>query len=690
MAAAAAVCLLGLGVFLYRASTSERGRLDVGEPASTSSSAPGLGREIARVDEVRPESTIVATADVLVEELDLLEEEHAPGEQSGPTARYLRGERPVADPASAEPGSGATPEPVISDKDIEVWDRIAETGSGSKNKVGPTAMGATAAPGMREPADPTPPPPPPSAPATSPGPIAPTTPARITAEMALGKPSAGPTEGMAIDMREGDKETPHDVPPAFETEGYDRIRDNPFVRTTDEDTSTFSIDVDTASYANVRRFLTQQGRLPPKGAVRIEELLNYFPYDYAPPAANAEHPFATHLALATCPWEPAHRLARIALKGKTIAPGERPALNLVFLLDVSGSMNHANKLGLVKQAMGLLVPQLGAEDRVSIVVYAGAAGLVLPTTSGDQHHEIVAALDRLRAGGSTNGGAGIGLAYKTARASFIEGGANRVILCTDGDFNVGVSDRDSLTRLIEAWAKSGVFLSVLGFGMGNYKDGSMEELSNRGNGNYAYVDSLQEARKVLVEDVLGTLVTIAKDVKIQVFFNPKTVAGWRLIGYENRLLQKQDFNDDTKDAGEIGAGHAVTALYELVPAGTELPGPKVDPNPFVEERRPVDTVDETALFRLRLRYKQPEGDVSTLMEEDVFDKGVRFFDTDEDVQWAGAVAAFGMLLRDSPYKGLSTYPLVEEIAQAARGEDRQGYRAEFVRLVRLAQTLSGN
>jgi Ca-activated chloride channel family protein len=472
------------------------------------------------------------------------------------------------------------------------------------------------------------------------------------------------------------------------TEAYDRVTDNPFVRVSEQDVSTFSIDVDRASYANVRRFLMQMGRLPPPDAVRIEELVNYFPYAYAGPDASSPHPFAGHVQILGCPWEPRHRLVRVGLKGREIDLRERPAANLVFLLDVSGSMSAPNKLPLLKQSLALLVEDLQERDRVSIVVYAGAAGLVLPPTPGSERSTILGALERLQAGGSTNGGAGIQLAYDQARAAFIEGGVNRVILCTDGDFNVGTSDRGSLTRMLEERAKSGVFLTILGFGMGNLKDATMEELSNKGNGNYGYVDSLKEARKLLVEEGLGTLITIAKDVKIQIFFNPRTVAGWRLIGYENRLLRKEDFNDDTKDAGEIGAGHAVTALYEIVPAGQELPGPKADPNPFVERPAPAAAGDDGALIELRLRYKAPDGDTSTLIERRAYDEGLRFDQADEDAQWASAVAAFGMLLRDSPHKGQTTWGLVKEIATAAVGRDAGGYRAEFLEMVERAEQLS--
>jgi Ca-activated chloride channel family protein len=480
----------------------------------------------------------------------------------------------------------------------------------------------------------------------------------------------------------------HRARPPFKTEGYDRIRDNPFRRARDADVSTFSIDVDTASYANVRRHVAQRRVLPPKDAVRIEELLNYFPYAYEPPAAEHGAPFRTHVQVVECPWNPKHRLARIALKGKVVVPAERPRANLVFLLDVSGSMEDPDKLPLLKEAMAAFTRELRPQDRVAIVVYAGAAGLVLPSTPASQQRRILRAIGELHAGGSTNGAAGLVLAYQVATQHFVEDGVNRVILATDGDFNVGVSSRGELVRLIEAKAKTGVYLSILGFGMGNYKDDRMEEISNRGNGNYAYIDTLQEARKVLVQEASSTLVTIAKDVKIQVFFNPARVAGYRLIGYENRILAKEDFNDDKKDAGEIGAGHAVTALYELVPAGLAMPGPGVDPNPFVRSGPAAPATSSRALFRLRLRYKQPDGDTSTLLERDVHDSGRAFAQADRELQWAAAVAAFGMLLRDSPHKGDATWDSVIEIAGAAVGVDPDGYRREFLALAKRAKRLA--
>ncbi|MHC4729970.1 MAG: YfbK domain-containing protein [Planctomycetota bacterium] len=474
-------------------------------------------------------------------------------------------------------------------------------------------------------------------------------------------------------------------PPGFNTEAYDRIVDNDWKRVADADTSTFSVDVDTASYANVRRFLNE-GKLPPKDAVRIEELINYFPYDYAAPEPNAAHPFVAHVEVAGCPWSSRHRLARIGLKGKSLNVKDRPPTNLVFLVDVSGSMRPRNKLPLLKQSMQMLVSELDEGDRVAVVVYAGAAGLVLRSTTCDQRETIQQALERLQSGGSTNGGEGIRLAYDLARKNFLKGGVNRVILATDGDFNVGVTDRGSLTRLIEENAKTGVFLTILGFGTGNLKDARMEELSNKGNGNYAYIDSLEEAQKVLVDGLGGTLVAIAKDVKIQIFFNPKEVAGYRLIGYANRMLEKEDFNDDTKDAGDIGAGHAVTALYELVPAGQEVPAGNVDQNPFVAQNKPSDLADTGTLFLLRLRYKQPDSDTSTLMEQSVMDRDRGFDDASPDFRWASAVAAFGMLLRDSPHKGQVTWETVLELAKTHAGAD--SIRQEFLGLVEKARRLA--
>lgn len=470
----------------------------------------------------------------------------------------------------------------------------------------------------------------------------------------------------------------------FNTEAYSRIVENSFLDVRQNPLSTFSIDVDTAAYANVRRFLTQQA-LPPKDAVRIEELVNYFKYDYAPPADGA--PFAVHAEIAGCPWAPEHRLLRVALKGREIDFNSRPASNLVFLIDVSGSMDQPNKLPLLKAALRLLVDRLSENDRIAMVVYAGSSGLVLPSTTGDRQAVIAGALEQLQAGGSTNGASGIQLAYETARQNFIRGGVNRVILCTDGDFNVGITDEGALTRLIESEAKSGVFLSVLGFGAGNLKDATMEKLADRGNGNYGYIDNLNEARKVLVEQAGGTLVTIAKDVKLQLEFNPSKVATYRLVGYENRMLRNEDFNDDAKDAGEIGAGHTVTAFYELVPAGGESPVAAADPLKYQKTVEPAEAAASDEVLTLKLRYKEPDGAESKLIESVVKDSGRSFAQAGGDFQFAASVAAFGLVLRDSQFKSDLTLAAVLELAAASRGADEEGYRAEFIELVKQAQAL---
>jgi Ca-activated chloride channel family protein len=471
-------------------------------------------------------------------------------------------------------------------------------------------------------------------------------------------------------------------------ESYDRIASEGFKNVWDEDTSTFSVDVDTAAYANVRRFLVQEGRLPPKDAVRIEEMINSFRYGYAAPDARSPHPFHVNVEVTSCPWQPLHRLVRIGLQATHIEARDRPASNLVFLVDVSGSMRPDNKLPLLKRALHLLVEQLDARDSVSIVVYAGAAGLVLPPTRGGEGGAILAALERLEAGGSTNGGEGIELAYATARANLVHGGINRVILCTDGDFNVGVTDRGALTRRIEEEAKAGVALTVLGFGMGNLKDATLEELSNKGDGNYAYIDTINEARKVLVEQLTGTLLTVAKDAKVQVFFNPLAVASWRLIGYENRRLAKADFNDDRKDAGDIGAGHSVTALYEVALAGGGGEARKADENPFLERMRASAEAGGGALLRLRLRYKPPGAAESVLLEQDVRDGGGGFDGAGGDLRWAASVAMFGMLLRGDEWKAGSTYELCEEIARSALGDDPVGHRREMLDLIAKAKALA--
>ncbi|MBI4239346.1 MAG: VWA domain-containing protein [Deltaproteobacteria bacterium] len=477
--------------------------------------------------------------------------------------------------------------------------------------------------------------------------------------------------------------------PPFNTETYDHISDNPFMSVANNPLSTFSIDVDTAAYANMRRWL-RDGALPPKDAVRIEELVNYFPYAYAGPTDAA--PFATHVEVASAPWQPSHRLVRVALKGKVLPRRARPHSNFVFLIDVSGSMEDSNKLPLLKQSLRLLTQQLTADDHVAMVVYAGASGTVLPSTPGNQKGKILAALDHLEAGGSTNGGEGIQLAYRTALNHFIQDGNNRVILATDGDFNVGVTNNGDLVRLIEAKAKSGVFLSVLGFGEGNLNDAGMEKLADKGNGNYAYIDSLNEARKVLVKEMHATLNTIAKDVKIQVEFNPTKVAAYRLIGYENRALRNEDFNDDTKDAGEIGEGHTVTAFYDVVPVGVPLALPGVDPLKY--QTPPVDptaaTTNSGELLTVKLRYKEPAGSSSQLIDVAVTDGGQLFEQATEDFRFAASVAGFGMLLRESPHLGTLTFDAVAQLAARAKGNDPDGYRQEFLQLVTAAKRLTMN
>ncbi|MBK8856381.1 MAG: VWA domain-containing protein [Opitutaceae bacterium] len=480
------------------------------------------------------------------------------------------------------------------------------------------------------------------------------------------------------------------------TEAYAYQAESGFMDAAQNPLSTFSIDVDTASYANVRRFLNQ-GRRPPVDAVRIEELVNYFPYHYAAPAASdrdadGASPLAVAMEVASAPWAPEHRLVRIGLKGREVTMAARPAANLVFLLDVSGSMNQPNKLPLVKESMRLLIGKLRPEDRVAIVTYAGNSGLALPSTAVRQAAEILAAIAELSPGGSTNGAMGIHLAYDVAKANFISGGINRVILCTDGDFNVGVTSQGELTRLIGEKAKSGVFLTVLGFGMGNYKDSMLEQLADKGNGAYGYIDTKREAEKMLVEQVNGTLVTIAKDVKIQVEFNPAKVAGYRLIGYENRRLAKEDFNNDAVDAGEIGAGHTVTALYEIVSAGTQVPvAGAVDElkyqrvQPGTARGAPESASGE--LLTVKIRYKEPAGEQSLKREYPLNDAGLGFAAASSDYKLAAAVAGFGMILRDSPFKGTTTLADVTAWAQAGLGDDAGGYRSEFVRLVKQAETI---
>jgi len=468
------------------------------------------------------------------------------------------------------------------------------------------------------------------------------------------------------------------------TEGYAVIDENPFFLARERALSTFSVDVDRASYSNVRRFLTE-GRRPPKDAVRIEELVNYFPYSY--PEPRASDPVSISTSVAAAPWNRSHRLVMIGLKARSIATASLPPNNLVFLIDVSGSMMSPDKLPLVKSAFELLVNQLRPQDRVSIVVYAGSAGLVLPSTSGSNKEAIMDAITRLEAGGSTAGGAGLRLAYDVAKKNFMRNGNNRVILATDGDFNVGESSDAEMVRLIEERRATGVFLTSLGFGTGNIKDSKLEQLADRGNGNYAYVDNLLEAKKVFVRELGATLRTVAKDVKLQIEFNPQRVAAYRLIGYENRLLNDADFADDTKDAGDMGAGHTVTALYEVVPVGAP-------PDPLIPKANDLRYQNGPAVSRsapgsellyVKLRYKEPERSTSKLMTRPVPDAVTS---ASSDFAFASAVAEFGLLLRDSKYKGKASYASVAELASATLGNDRDGLRREFVNLVRKAETLA--
>ena len=471
----------------------------------------------------------------------------------------------------------------------------------------------------------------------------------------------------------------------LDREGYDYITENSFRKVNDDPLSTFSIDVDAASYSNMRRFLND-GQLPPAGAIRIEEMVNYFKYEYPQPKAG--DPFSVNTEISECPWNKTHRLAMIGLQGKIIPQENLPSGNIVFLIDVSGSMYSADKLPLLKQSLKLLVDQLREKDKVSLCVYAGNAGLVLPPTNGLQKQKIKDAIDALEAGGSTAGGAGIQLAYKTAKESFIKGGNNRVILCTDGDFNIGISSDDELERMIEKERESGVFLTVLGFGTGNYQDAKMQKLADKGNGNHAYIDQLSEARKVLVSEFGGTLFTIAKDVKLQIEFNPLLVQGYRLIGYENRMLNKEDFNDDKKDAGDMGSGHTVTALYEIIPVGQASEFlKKVDTLKYQRKEKFSASSFSNELMTVKLRYKEPDGNTSKLMEVPVRDERKEIQNTSANYRFASAVAEFGMLLRSSSFKQQSSYKNVLSLAGNAMGTDAEGYRKEFVQLVQRASSL---
>ena len=468
----------------------------------------------------------------------------------------------------------------------------------------------------------------------------------------------------------------------LDREQYDHIVENDFRSVVDNPLSTFSTDVDRASYSNVRRWLLREGRTPPVDAVQIEEMINYFPYDYQLP--RGEHPLAITTELGSAPWNDAHRLLRIGLATRPVETERLPASNLVFLLDVSGSMQSWDKLPLVKRSLRLLVDQLRPQDRVAIVVYAGAAGLVLEPTPGSRKDVILDAIDRLEAGGSTAGGAGLRLAYRVARETFFEEGNNRVILATDGDFNVGESSDSEMIRLIEEERAHGVFLTVLGFGTGNLQNAKMQGIAQHGNGTYAYIDSIEEARKMLVGEMGGTILTVAQDVKIQVEFNPAHVASYRLIGYENRLLAAEDFDDDLQDAGDIGAGIRVTALYEIVPAGGTPAGGRIDPLRYQGARSPSDRAHGDELALVRVRYERPQAEESRLIEQVV---GTDVERPSDDFEFAAAVAGFGMLLRDSEHRGTTTVGSVLALAEDGLGEDHGGYRRGFLDLVRAYQSL---
>ena len=494
------------------------------------------------------------------------------------------------------------------------------------------------------------------------------------------------TTGAFVRMAPATMLSEHSIPrlPHMDTENYNAINENGFKTASLQPVTTFSVDVDRAAYSNVRRFLNT-GQMPPIDAVRLEEMINYFDYDY--PQPTGAHPLAVQTEMTDSPWNPGLKLLHIGLQAKTVSTEKLPASNLVFLIDVSGSMGDANKLPLLKQAFKLLVDQLRAEDKISVVVYAGAAGEILPPTPGNEKMKIKSVLESLEAGGSTAGGAGIELAYKLAKENFIKNGNNRVILATDGDFNVGISSEGALQRLVETKRKEGVFLSVLGFGMGNYKDSHAEILADKGNGNYAYIDNIQEARKVFVQEFGGTLFTIAKDVKFQIEFNPQQVQAYRLIGYENRALENEDFHDDQKDAGEMGSGHTVTALYEIIPVGTKSQYlGKTDPLKY--QKTDASAKGRSSdLLTLKIRYKKPDQDKSILFDMAVKNTSKPLSECSENLRFASAVAEFGLLLRGSQFKGNASYPALMARAKNAFGKDEEGYRSEFVKLVKTAALL---
>ncbi|MFT4537722.1 MAG: Ca-activated chloride channel family protein [Planctomycetota bacterium] len=519
---------------------------------------------------------------------------------------------------------------------------------------------------------------------SSPGPSGPSSPgARAPQRQVAGSPAPGGGGGGL--GRSGMPMSERAPAESLSREDYAHQAENDFKTAKDEPLSTFSVDVDTASYSNLRRML-REGKTPPHGAVRIEEMLNYFPYTDAPPVPNSEVPFSVHTELFTAPWATQNQLLRVALATQALPLTDRKPSNLVFLLDVSGSMNNDAKLPLLKKALRMMVRELDQRDRIAIVVYAGAAGLVLDSTSCDSPHTVLDAIDRLRAGGSTNGVAGIQLAYQVAQRNFIDGGTNRVLLATDGDFNVGTSDTSSLVEMAKKRARSGVFLTVLGFGSGNLQDSKMESIANQGNGHYAYIDSVLEARKVLVDELGATLEVVAKDVKIQVEFNPAEIESYRLIGYENRLLAARDFADDSKDAGEIGAGHHVTVLYELVRAKGAAAKEEL-PLRYQQERQPTGAAFSGETATVKLRWKAPNAKHSKLAEKVVHSTNKSFDEAGIDARFGVAVASFGMLLRNSAHVSGLDYGTVRSWAQAAMGDDVGGYRHEFVALVDLAISL---
>lgn len=500
----------------------------------------------------------------------------------------------------------------------------------------------------------------------------------ISAIPALTSPMVEFGSGQTLDELRQNKEP-------FQTNEFTVVEENPFLNASDNPLSTFSIDVDTASYTVVRKFI-EKGSVPPKDAVRLEEMINYFAYDYPQPTNG--HPFSVTTEVSTCPWADGHKLVLIGLQGLKPPEENLPPSNLVFLLDVSGSMENPEKLPLVKKAFRLLVDKLRPQDRVAIVVYAGASGLVLPSTSGSEKEKIIRAIDRLSAKGSTAGGAGIRLAYQTAKENFMADGNNRVILATDGDFNVGASSTGELEDLIEAKRGEGIYLTALGFGMGNYKDNKLETLADKGNGNYFYIDDMREAKKVFGSQLTGTLFTIAKDVKLQIEFNPATVKAYRLLGYENRLLRKEDLNNDKKDAGELGAGHSVTALYELIPPG--LPVPEQSKVDRLKYQKPTKHLKGNAgeLLTVKLRYKKPREDSSALLSAVVSNSSKSFISSSENLRFASAVAGFALLLKDSKYKGKLNVADVSMWMKGASERDPEGYRSDCLKLVGLYDHLN--